>query len=191
MDWKNKFSHCLARPMLVVALLGAGIGAGAPAALAATQGSLGATSTGSVAISASVPARARLSGLNNVTFSSVNPANNASNAQNICAWSNTPTKGYRITASGSGAGNAFTLSAGALSVPYTVQWHGTSGQTSGTALSAGSQSGGFVSAATHQQCSSGPAASASLIVGITATNLQTMQAATNYTGTLTLLMTPQ
>lgn len=162
-----------------------------PAAAAATQGSLGATSIGTVAISASVPARARLSGLNNVTFSSVNPANAASNAQNVCAWSNTVTKGYRITATGSGVGNAFTLVAGALTVPYWVQWNASSGQTSGAALTAGTQSAGFVSTATNQLCASGPSRSASLIVGITANDLQTMQASTNYTGTLTLLMTPQ
>lgn len=166
-------------------------GTAAVPAVAATQGSLGATSTGTVAISASVPARARLSGLNNVTFANANPANAASNAQSVCAWSNTVTKGYRITATGSGAGSAFTLAAGGLTVPYSVQWNATSGQTSGTALTAGTQSGGFVSTATNQLCASGPNASASLIVGITANDLQTMQASTNYTGTLTLLMTPQ
>lgn len=163
----------------------------APAALAASQGAIGAASSGTLAIAASVPPRARLSGLNNVSFTNVNPANNARNAQSVCAWSNTATKGYRITASGSGAGNAFTLSAGALSVPYTVQWNGAAGRTSGTALTAGALSASFVSSATHQQCLTGPSASASLIIGIAAANLQAMQAATAYTGTLTLLMTPQ
>lgn len=163
----------------------------APPALAASQGALGATSSGSVAISASVPPRARLSKLRNVAFANVNPANNARRAQSVCAWSNTPTKGYRITASGSGVGNAFTLSAGVLNLPYTVQWNGSAGQTSGTALSPGLPSAGFVSAASHQRCTSGPSASASLIIGIAAADLQTMQAATTYTGTLTLLMSPQ
>lgn len=159
-----------------------------PSALAATQGTRGGTSTGTVAISASVPPRARLSKLIDISFTNANPA---SNAQSVCAWSNTAIKGYRVTASGSGAANAFTLSAGALSMPYTVQWNGAAGRTTGTALAAGALSAGFVSTATHQQCASGPSASASLIIGITAANLQTMQAATTYTGTLTLLMTPQ
>lgn len=173
----------------ITALLG--MAAATPAALAASQGAVGATATGTVEISASVPPRARLSGLTNVTFANVNSASNARNAQNVCAWSNTPTRGYRITASGSGTGNAFTLSAGMLKVPYTVQWNGTSGRTTGSALNAGTQSGGFVSAATHQQCASGPSASASLIITISAANLQTMQPAVTYTGALTLLMTPQ
>lgn len=159
--------------------------------LAATQGTLGTTSTGTISISASVPARARLSGLADVAFTSVDPTTAASNAQSVCAWSNTATKGYTITASGSGAANAFTLANGSLTVPYSVQWNATSGQTSGTALTAGTASAGFVSTATNQNCASGPASSASLIVGIAASDLQTMQAATNYTGTLTLLMAPQ
>lgn len=158
---------------------------------AATQGSLGATSTGTVAISASVPARARLSGLDDIAFTSVDPSSAVSNAQNVCAWSNTATKSYTVKASGSGASNAFTLANGALTVPYSVQWSGSASQTSGTALAAGTASSSFVSTATNQQCASGPTASASLIVGISANDLQTMQASTNYTGTLTLLMTPQ
>ena len=160
-------------------------------AQAATQGSLGATSSGTVAISASVPARARLTGLADVAFTSIDPASAASHAQSVCAWSNTATRSYTVTATGSGTSNAFTLANGALTVPYSVQWSGSAAATSGTALSAGTASSSFVSAATNQQCASGPAASASLIIGISANDLQSMQAATNYTGTLTLLMTPQ
>lgn len=189
MDWRRKLDQVLSPAFILTALLGAG--AGAPPALAATQGALGATSSGTVAISASVPLRARLSGLTDIGLLNANAANNANHAQNLCAWSNTPTKAYRVTASGSGAGNAFTLSAGALSIPYTVRWNGMPGRTSGTSLNAGVQSGGFVSGATHQQCTSGPAASASLIITISAANLQTMRASTTYTGTLTLLMVPQ
>ena len=83
-------------------------------ALASTQGSFGATSTGSVTINASVPGRVRISGLSDVTFSNVDPSVAASNAQNVCVWSNTSTRGYTITATGSGSANAFTLASGAL-----------------------------------------------------------------------------
>lgn len=174
---------------LTLAILGAA-GLAMPAH-AATQGSLGATSTGTVAISASVPARARLTGLTDVAFTSVDPSSAASNAQSVCAWSNTATKSYTVTATGSGASSAFTLANGALTVPYSVQWAGSASQTSGSALTAGTASSSFVSTATNQQCASGPTASASLIIGIGANDLQSMQASTSYTGTLTLLMTPQ
>ena len=160
-------------------------------ASAATQGTLGATSTGTVAISASVPNRARITGLSDVSLVNQDPNTAFSGAQDVCVWSNTATKGYTITASGSGAANAFTLANGALTVPYSVQWSATSGATTGTALTAATASAGLVSTATQQTCSSGPLKSASLIVNLGTTDLGSMQAATTYTGTLTLLVAPQ
>jgi spore coat protein U-like protein len=160
-------------------------------ALGATQGTLGATSTGSVSINASVPNRVQISGLSDVSFANQDPATPAANAQNVCVWSNTSTKGYNVTASGSGAGSAFTLSNGASTVPYSVEWSGGSGQSSGSALASGSALTGLISAATNATCASGPASSASLIVRISSANLQTMQAATSYTGTLTLVVAPE
>lgn len=175
-------------------MLGAALASGltsVAATAAPTQGTLGATSTGSILITASVPSRARITGLSDVSFLSQDPNTAASNAQSVCVWSNTATKAYTITASGSGTGSAFTLTNGTTTVPYSVDWNATSGQTSGSALVAGTASGSLTSAATTQACTSGPTASASLIVGITTANLGTMSAGSNYTGTLTLLVTPQ
>lgn len=160
-------------------------------AMAATQGTLGTTSTGSISIGASVPNRIQLSGLTDVSFTNQDPATAASNAENVCVWSNTSTKGYNVTASGSGAGNAFTLANGALTVPYSVEWAGSSGQSSGTALTSGSALTGLTSTATNATCSAGASSSASLIVKISSANLQSMQAATTYTGTLTLVVAPE
>jgi hypothetical protein len=109
----------------------------------------------------------------------------------VCVWSNASTKGYNVTASGSGAGNAFTLANGALTVPYSVEWAASSGQISGTALTAGSAFTGLTSTATSASCSSGAASTASLIVKMATTDLQGMQAATAYTGTLTLVVAPE
>lgn len=158
-------------------------------AMAATQGTLGATSTGTVSITASVPNRVRISGLADVTFASQDPTIAASNAQDVCVWSNTATKGYTVTASGSGASNAFTLANGSLTVPYSVQWAATAGQTTGSALTAGSVSADLTSGATQQVCATG-GDSASLVVGISTDDLGTMQALTDYTGTLTLVVAP-
>jgi hypothetical protein len=159
-------------------------------AAAATQGTLGATSTGSVAISASVPNRARITGLSDVAFTNQDPSTAASDAQNVCVWSNTATKAYTLTASGSGTASAFTLSNGATTVPYSVEWASSSGQTSGTAMTTGTASASLTSTATNQNCASGPAASASLVVKMSTTDLGTMSAGSSYTGTLTLLVTP-
>jgi hypothetical protein len=160
-------------------------------AFAATQGSLGATSTGTVSITASVPNRARITGLTDVSFANQDPSTAASNAEDVCVWSNTATKAYTITATGSGSGSAFTLSNGSGTVPYSVEWAATSGQTSGNALTAGTASSSLTSGAVNQTCSSAPAASASLIVKMSTTDLGTMSAGSSYTGTLTLLVTPQ
>lgn len=175
------------------ALLGAAIASGftASPAFAASQGNLGATSTGTVTISASVPSRARITGLADVAFTNQDPATAASNAQNVCIWSNTATKGYTITATGSGAASAFTLTNGSGTVPYAVEWAATSGQTTGTALSTGTASASLTTAAINQTCSAAPATTASLIVNISTANLGTMSAGTSYTGTLTLVVTPQ
>lgn len=179
------------RNLLKAAIVAVATAATATPATAATQGSLGSTSTGSVSISASIPSRVRISGLSDVAFTNVDPSLDAANAQNVCVWSNTSTKGYQITATGSGAASAFTLANAALTVPYTVEWSGSSGQTGGTALAAGSTLTGLTSTATNSNCASGPSASASLIVKIASNDLQGMNAATNYTGTLTLLVAPE
>jgi hypothetical protein len=163
----------------------------ATGASAATQGSLGSNSTGSISIGASVPSRVQLSGLSDVAFTNQDPSIPASNAQNVCVWSNTSTKGYNVTATGSGAGGAFTLANAALTVPYSVEWAGTSGQSAGTALTSGAALTGLTSLATNATCASGPGSTASLIVKIPVAGLQTKQAATNYTGSLTLLVAPE
>ncbi len=176
-----------------LALVGA-VGAAALAsgsAQAATQGTLGATSTGTVTITASVPNRARITNLADVSFLNQDPNTAASGAQNVCAWSNTALKRYTVTATGDGTGSAFTLLGGSATVPYSVQWSGSSGATSGSALTAGTASANFTSGATNQTCSGGASPSASLIVGIGTADLDTMAAATTYTGVLTLVLTPQ
>jgi len=176
---------------LVTAILLVATSNGAPA-LAATQGTAGSTSTGSVTITASVPNRTQITGLTDISFANADPTTTATSTQNDCVWSNTATKGYSIKATGSGTAGAFTLASAALTpIPYTVQWSQTSGQSSGTSLTAGSALTGQVSTATTPTCSSGPSSTSSLIVSIAASDLQNMVAATSYTGTLTLLVTPQ
>lgn len=133
----------------------------------------------------------QISGLADVSFANQDPATPAADAQDVCVWSNTSTRGYNVTATGSGAGNAFTLAGGASTVPYDVEWAGSSGQSSGAALTSGSALTGLTSTATNATCSSGPSSSASLIVRISSANLETMEAATAYTGTLTLVVAPE
>ena len=181
--------------MVIRRALGAGLAAfmiAAAPAQASTQGLFGSTSTGSISINASVPGRVRISGLSDVSFVNVDPSSPASNAQNVCVWSNTSTRGYSITATGSGSGSAFTLSNGANpAVPYNVEWAGSASQPSGSGLVSGAALTGLTSTATNSDCSAGPSASASLIVSIGSSTLQSMVAGVNYTGTLTLVVAPE
>ena len=159
-------------------------------AIAATQGTIGATSTGTVGISATVPGRAQISGLTDIAFGTADPSTAASKSENVCVWSNTSGKGYQITATGSGAANAFTLTDGTNLLAYSVAWAATSGQTSGTALATGTALTGQTTTASNPTCASGPTSTASLIVSMSAANLQAAVAST-YNGTLTLVVAPQ
>ncbi|MBV1916580.1 MAG: hypothetical protein KUG65_00735 [Sphingomonadaceae bacterium] len=158
---------------------------------AATQGALGETSTGSITISVSVASRAQISGLSDVSLHALDPAMTAIKSQNVCVWSNTPSRTYRITASGSGAGNSFSLANGPLTTPYSVAWNTAPGQTAGVALTAGTSIEGLVSTATERTCASGSSGRSSLIVSIASSDLEGMQPETNYLGLLRLIVTPE
>lgn len=96
-------------------------------------------------------ATVQISQLQDVTFTNLDPTVNASRNQSICVFSSTLLGGYSVTARGSGAGSAFTLSAGGSvnPLPYQVQWSASAGANAGTALSPGvpltGQSAGAIS----------------------------------------------
>jgi hypothetical protein len=173
---------------LPILALAAGIALAGPAD-AATQGSIGATSTGSVAITASVPNRALITSLTDVSFTNADPSVAATSSQGPCVWSNTSTRNYTITASGSGTSGAFTVASGSSVIPYSVGWANSAGATSLTALTAGTASSAVASNATNISC--GGSGNSTLKVTIGATDLQNMVATNSYTGTLTLVVTPQ
>ncbi len=185
------------RAKLTAGILAGGIGflGLCTAAQAATQGTAGTTSTGTVVINASIQARVRISNLTDLTFADsdfapvIGTGNSVQKTENVCAWSNNADRSYFITASGSGAANAFTLASSTNPViPYGVSWAQSTGQTTGAALTAATKSSKLVSTATTSSCSGG--GSATLIVAITGADAEAMLAGAAYTGTLTLLMTP-
>ena len=107
-------------------------------------------------------------------------------SQSVCIYSSSPTKGYNVRATGSGAASAFTMANGAKTLAYEVQWNAASGQTSGTNLTASVTRTGLVSTATQPTCSAGPATTASLILLVRSAAASSATAGT-YSGTLTLL----
>ncbi len=110
-------------------------------------------------------------------------------SQNICVFDSTSANGYRVTATGSGTGNAFTLASGTNRLDYEVEWNASSGQTTGTALQPGVSLTGQISSATKQDCGSGPPTSASLITILRTASVQNATSG-SYSGTLTIVISP-
>ena len=163
-----------------------------PAFAVPVQGTLGPTSTGSIDIEASIPGLVQVSSLRDVNFDIVDPSVTATDAQNICVFSNTPTRGYNITATGDGAANAFTLAnAAAATIAYSVEFADTTDQTTGDVLAPGTPLTGQTTTAISIACLVVPLAAASLIVSITPEEQQKMVGGQSYTGTLTLLVAPE
>lgn len=143
---------------------------------------------------ASAANRVRITGLSDVSFGSISSLTlDLVQSQSICLYAKSPpANNYSITASGSGPGGAFLLSSSSGTLPFEVQWSDTPGQTSGSQLIANQALTGQHSSASGpvDNCSSGPASTASLIVILRAASLGSAFSGT-YTGTLNLLVAPE
>jgi hypothetical protein len=134
--------------------------------------------------------KARISGLSDVAFGAIgNLSIDQRSSQSLCLYTSSAGGGYSITATGSGAGGAFTLDSGGSTLAYEVEWADSPGLATGSALSAGSPLAGQVSAANNQNCSPAPATTASLIVVLRASALGSATTGA-YSGTLSLLVAP-
>ncbi len=163
---------------------------------AATQGTLGPTSTGSVNISVTKVVEAQITDISDMTLPSWSIGDgDVTLYSNICVYSSTGS--YKVTATGSGAGNAFTLSSGGNDIPYSVTWNsnGTGAlDNNGTPLGSNMQSTDFSNAATTTaDCNHGGAGNdtARVIINITDADMTAaMASSTPYSGTITMLITP-
>lgn len=131
----------------------------------------------------------RVTRLADVAFGQINTLNDISLTQNVSVCSSASGGGYTVRASGSGAGGAFLLTSGSNTLPYHVQWAGSTGQASGTALTANVTSPEFTSSANALVCFFVQSTTASLIVRLAGTDTANARAG-NYTGTLTILIAP-
>lgn len=154
---------------------------------AARQGALSATSTGAVSITLSISPRAKIDGADDIHFGGLESKYRA--AQNVCLSSNSLARSYTVAAVGSGHGGAFELVNGSDSIGYTVEWApreqslpspGTLSESTRMELNA---------AVTAAECASGPG-SANLVVAIDPARVETVRSGAPYTGTLTLLVSP-
>jgi hypothetical protein len=134
--------------------------------------------------------RARLTGLSDVSFGTINAFTDQVISQSICAYSSSRTDQYAVTAMGDATGGSFSLASGSSQLPYEVLWTDTPNQVVGTALVPNSAVGGFTSTGNQQTCNSGPSTTASLIIIIRSTALNAARAG-DYTGSLTITISPQ
>lgn len=135
---------------------------------------------------ARVSAQVQITRLSDVAFGTITAVGvDQVQSQSVCAFSGLLGGRYTVTATGSGAGGAFTLGNGSALLPYEVQWNGSAaGQSSGTNLTPGSPLTGQTMLLS---CPLTAATNASLIVLLRATALTTATAG-NYTGTLTVIL---
>jgi hypothetical protein len=160
---------------------------------AATDGTLGTTSTGFVTVSITIPALVQISGLADITLNSVTTLPVTGSTQ-ACIYSNvvTPSLGsYIVTASSTNAsGTNFRVkdSAGPNFIVYSAFWNNTSAATPTTALSSGTsttrQSGG---SATSVTCGGGK--NANFNISFSPDQVESA-AATTYTDVVQIIISP-
>ena len=156
----------------------------ATAANAASNGSLGATSRGSVTITASIAARASVTGAADVRFGSPSAAATAK-PQALCVASNSRLRRFGVEALGSGPGGAFELRNGSNVMRYSVNWSGREpGISSRSTLLAGT------SRDAAQPCG-GAHGLGTFEIELHRDDLRSSRSPLAYTGALTLLLTPE
>lgn len=136
--------------------------------------------------------KVRISGNSDVAFGSVSSfVADYVRSQSVCLYAKAPpSDNYRITATGSGSNGAFSLSSGTDTLPYEVQWSNSPGQTSGIQFSPNVPLTGLPNSAREDDCSKGPASTASLIVTLRSAAVSSAIAG-SYGGSLTLLVAPE
>ncbi|MGV6817014.1 MAG: hypothetical protein ACWA44_07050 [Thiotrichales bacterium] len=152
---------------------------------AATQGELGATSTGIVNINVGIGDQVRISNLQDIsgTFDGVNDIAGQSAA---CVYRN-GTGNYSITATGSGANGAFEITDGVNSVPFAVSYNDGSGDQS---FASGVQLAGMTGADIMSPTCANTGDNGTISVVVGAADLAAVPGST-YSGSVTLLVAPE
>lgn len=134
--------------------------------------------------------KARVTGLVDVNFGVVAGFGDQSISQSLCAFTSSRTATYSVTAMGDGASGSFALNSGSSQLVYDVLWADAPGLSSGSALSPNIPMSGLTSAASHQACTSGPPASASLTIVLRDGVLRNARAG-SYSGAVQITIAPE
>jgi hypothetical protein len=183
--WSNLPMNNLPRHLFKSVLLAAAVAGGGISAMAATDGSVGVNSTGTVDISLSVNDEVRISNLSDINLGVFGGAD-AIGSTDACVYRN-GTGAYRITAAGSGAGGAFSLTDGTNTVAYSVAFDdGTGAIGMGASTPMIGRTGADPASATCATTGN----NATVTTTVAAVDAASLPAGT-YTGTLTLLVAPE
>jgi hypothetical protein len=170
---------------LKTAAVGAALTAMASIGHAATQGTPGATSTGTVNINLIVNNQVRISALTDITLPFLGP--DAVGASDACIYRNT-TGTYQITATGNGAGNAFLLDDGSgVTIPYITEYDDGSGF---QAMTTGSPLTTQTGADNDIDCANVAGSNGVVQVTVDGPTAAALPSAT-YAGVLTLVVAPE
>jgi hypothetical protein len=154
------------------------------AAHAATDGTQGVTSTGSIAIDLTKTAEILISGLSDITLTG-GDGSDATGSSGVCVFRNSAGT-YNITASGSGAANAFTITDGTDTLDYALTFDDGTGA---EALATGAVLPSLNNANTSSKTCDG-ATNGTIGITVAAADYDAAAAGT-YNGTLTLLVAPE
>jgi len=155
-------------------------------AFAATDGTVGSTSTGDLDINLVIPNLIQVSSMSDIDLGSWNGSGAKTGSDTICVYDNSGGN-YNATFTGNGSGSAFTLSDGSHTIAYTVTYSDggiASAVTSGTALTG--QTGADQSSFT---CATG-GLNGTITVEVPQANMEAA-AANTYSGTLTMVVAPE
>lgn len=161
-------------------------------AAAATQGSLGSTSTGTVGVSVTIPQKYRITSLTDITLGTYSGTGDLTGNDDVCVYTNDATKAYHVlitdsssmTPSGFGVQNA----GATASIPMTVAWNSATGTSGNAAVTYNSSLAGSNANSTSVTCATG-GESANLQVTLAAADLQAAPADA-YSTTLTIVIEP-
>lgn len=170
-------------------ILAAGIAAFSIPALAATQGTLGNTSTGDVGITVTIQDLVQISALNDIVFGTYGGTGPLTAAETFCVYRNN-TGAYQVTLTGNsdglgGTGTDFFVTSGTDTIAYTVTYDDGSGA---AAITTGTPLTGQLGDATATDC--GGVDNTTINVSMAEADLQSAAAGT-YSGLLTLLVSPE
>ncbi len=155
-------------------------------AFAASQGSIGSTSTGTTDISLTIDPLVRITGMSDIGLGTFNGTDDISGTDDVCVYSNT-SGNYMITAS-DGDADGFKLVNGGASIVYEVKWNDQDADT--TALVDGTQFATAQNNASTTTSDCGGGTNATIKIAVTAANML-LVVPNVYTATLTILVEPE